>query len=78
MIVVNKKQVNLIDGVLVGEASLMGIPVGQVPDLISVVDDSGEGFMFMSPVADVRDEEVQGWNYSGVHNSSLRLLVIND
>jgi hypothetical protein len=76
MFTVNKNQVDLINGKLVGEASTMGIPPGEVPDWIAVLDDQNEGFLFGFPVVDIHNEEVTGWNYHT--NNGLQMLVIND
>ena len=77
MITVNKKQVALIDGKLVGEASMMGIEPGYVPDFIGILDDNNEGYMFGYPQPDMHNGEIAGWNYTGTM-SAIKLLVIND
>lgn len=46
MLTVNKSQVELVDGKLIGEASTMGLAPGEWPDFIAVVDDGGKGFLF--------------------------------
>jgi hypothetical protein len=46
MVVVNKKQLTLSGEKLVGEASSIGLALGQWPDFIAVLDDQNEGFLF--------------------------------
>jgi len=73
MFIVNKSQVELIGPTeLFGEASTMGLPVGQWPDFISVVDDKKEGFLF-------HHARVEGEIHVYLGSTSgIRLNVLND
>lgn len=48
MFTVHKRDVGLLEGQpeLITEASTLGLPPGNWPDFISVVDDSNSGFLF--------------------------------
>ena len=72
MLTVNKAQVQLIDGKLMGEASEMVLAPGEWPDFIAVVDDAGKGLLFPRGIL----------NGGAVHYhdraTGVELLVVND
>ena len=74
MLTVNKAQVRLIDGKLMGEASEMGLAPGEWPDFIAVVDDAGKGFLFQREQISLRDGVVHYRDRA----AGVELLVIND
>lgn len=77
MITVNKSQVSLEDGKIVGEASTMGLAPGEWPDFIAVVDDSDNGFLFQRADATRYDGDLASFRYlSTVGN--LEMVVLND
>lgn len=77
MVSVNKSQVSLINGKLIGEASTMGLAVGEWPDFISVVDDKNEGFLFMRGTEIHHSGEFGGFNYR-TQNAGIEMVVFND
>lgn len=76
MIIVNKSLLSLVNGQLVGEASTMGLKPGEWPTHISVVNDAGNGYLFMRGQADRSHGELHGFNY--VAQDGTRMLVVND
>jgi len=81
--IVNKSQVSLDGNKLVAEASSIELSPGDWPDFISVVDDSGSGFLFQRGDPFNHNEEFAGFNYytrGGSLSSSrnIQLVVFND
>jgi len=78
MVTVNKSKLDAVVGnKLVGEASSIGLRVGEWPEFIAVVDDSDKGFLFMKNYPDVNGGEICGMNYFD-RTSGVELLVVND
>lgn len=77
MVVVNKKQVDLIDGKLVTEASDLELKPGEWPDFISVVDDNNVGFLFTKSRRIDNHGEFGGYTYYD-RTSGVTLEVFND
>jgi hypothetical protein len=77
MIIVNKSLVCLsVNGGLIAEASTLGLPPGEWPEFISVVDDSNSGFLFQLQGPDMRGAVLAGYRYQS--KAGHRLLVLND
>jgi hypothetical protein len=79
MIIVRKDQVTITSPIeFHAEASTLGLAPGEWPDLIAVLNDDNEGFLF------VRGGSLQGWDgeFSGFmyHSNSTgrKLTVFND
>lgn len=75
--VVNKSQVSLEGNKLISEASDLNLAPGDWPDFISVVDDSGSGFLFQRADPFNHNEEFAGFNYYS-RGSNVQLVVFND
>lgn len=78
MVVVNKSLVSLSEktGSLLTEASTIGLGPGEWPDFISVVDDAGNGFLFLKGTVDRRDGDITAVHY--LTRDGLGLVVFND
>ena len=78
MVTVNKSQFSLNGKTLVTEASTIGLPPGEWPDFIAVVDDANTGFLF----GPEKKNETYGEDLTGVRYfsrvGSVELLVVND
>ena len=79
MYIVNKKQVELIDGKLFTEASTLELKPGEWPDHIAVVDDAGQGYLFQRGRIAVQPNgfEMVGYHY-WARGTSVELFVAND
>jgi hypothetical protein len=77
MHIANKSQVDVMDGRLVAEASTLGLKPGEWPDLISVVNDNNEGFLFAKSAPILHDGELGGYHYSD-WMSGVNMTVLND
>ncbi len=77
MLVVDKSQVILEDGNLVAEASTLGLAPGNWPDFISVVDDSGSGYLFRRQTKKIMNGDDFG-GYCYVASKGETLIVFND
>jgi len=74
MFTVNKKQTQLYDeNTLMAEASELGLPPGQLPDFIAVVNDGGAGFLFR-----LQGFDGQVANYATDRTPRIELTVFND
>lgn len=79
MYIVEKSQVELFEGAtnkLTSEASMMGFAPGVWPELVGVVDENGEGFMFQKGDVILHGEEFGGYYY--YTKSGLQLTIFND
>jgi hypothetical protein len=77
MHIVNKRQVMLIEGKLMAEASCLDLKPGEWPDFISVVDDNNEGYLFNKSRQMIHGGMFGGYIYQTV-NGGVILEVLND
>jgi len=75
--VVNKSQVSLEGNKLVAEASSIELSPGDWSQFISVVDDSGSGYLFQRGAPFNHGDEFAGFNYYS-RRSNVELVVFND
>jgi hypothetical protein len=80
MFILTRQQVSIVPGVseLVTEASTAGFPVGDWPEIVSVVDERNEGFVFFRQrKIDSDSGEFAGWRYI-TKDGEVSLLIFND
>jgi hypothetical protein len=75
--IINKEKCTFSEGVLVTEASDIELLPGEWPDMISVIDDDGEGFIFHRSNAIDANGEFGGYNYY-TRGTGHKLVVFND
>lgn len=78
MVVINKSQVSIRDDGqgLMTEASSLELQPGEWPDMISVVDDKNEGFLFLKARRMLEAGEFLGYLYQS--RQGFTLEVFND
>lgn len=62
---------------LITEASTAGFPIGNWPDIVSVLDDKGSGFLFFKETPIMHGGQMGGYEYR-TKCGSFGLTVFND
>lgn len=79
IITVNKSQVGIVNDKFVGEASTMGLRVGEWPLCLALLNDQNEGFLFWRG-SEIKSDggEFAGYNYATESGTYHQLVVFND